>query len=301
VIVVDNAGSESTRVLVEGLGAVAGSKDAARGGNPGPGQRSSLYYLRACDKPGPAAARNAGWRFAHGGIIAFTDDDCVPQMEWITEGEKAIEAGYDVVNGRVIVPRPVRPTDYEKNTSRLETAEFLTANCFVRFSALEAVGGFDERFQTAWREDSDLQFKLMEQGRKIGREPSAVVVHPVRKAPWGVSLREQRKSMYNALLFRKHPLLYRQRIQRVPPWRPYATVLSALVLLGAALTGESTAALVSGLLWVVLTALFAAERLRGATHRPSHVAEMILTSILIPPLSVFWRLYGAVKYRVWFC
>jgi hypothetical protein len=30
------------------------------------------------------------------------------------------------------------------------------------------------------------------------------------------------------------------------------------------------------------------------------VAEMVLTSALIPFLSVFWRLYGALKFRVWF-
>jgi hypothetical protein len=30
------------------------------------------------------------------------------------------------------------------------------------------------------------------------------------------------------------------------------------------------------------------------------VAEMVVTSALIPPLSVFWRLYGALKFRVFF-
>ena len=33
---------------------------------------------------------------------------------------------------------------------------------------------------------------------------------------------------------------------------------------------------------------------------PRHVAEMAVTSALIPPVSVFWRIYGAVKFRVWF-
>ena len=31
------------------------------------------------------------------------------------------------------------------------------------------------------------------------------------------------------------------------------------------------------------------------------VLEMAVTSALIPPLSVFWRLYGAGRFRVWFC
>jgi hypothetical protein len=40
--------------------------------------------------------------------------------------------------------------------------------------------------------------------------------------------------------------------------------------------------------------------LRGASTDPRHVLEMALTSALIPPLSVFWRLYGALKFRVLF-
>jgi len=41
-------------------------------------------------------------------------------------------------------------------------------------------------------------------------------------------------------------------------------------------------------------------RLRGTSHAPGHIAEMAVTSALIPPLSVFWRLRGAVKFRVLF-
>jgi len=33
---------------------------------------------------------------------------------------------------------------------------------------------------------------------------------------------------------------------------------------------------------------------------PAHVAEMVITSALLPPLAVFWRLAGAVRYRVRF-
>ncbi len=300
VIVADNAATEQTRLLIEEFAGRNETTNASQDAEQAPGRRPSFFYVQAADKPGSAAARNAGWRFAHGDIIAFTDDDCLPDPGWIGEGVKRIQAGFDVVNGRVIVPIPATPTDYERNTSRLATAEFLTANCFARCDALQAVGGFDERFETAWREDSDLQFTLLERGYKLGEAPSAVVVHPVRRAPWGVSLREQRKSMYNALLFKKHPGLYRQRIQAAPPGRHYGIVLSALALAIAALAGEKAASLIAGMLWGLLTSSFASERLESTTHRLSHVAEMVVTSILIPPLSVFWRLYGAAKYRVWF-
>ena len=48
--------------------------------------------------------------------------------------------------------------------------------------ALAAVGGFDERFRAAWREDSDLLFTLLERGGRVVPIPAAIVVHPVRTA-----------------------------------------------------------------------------------------------------------------------
>jgi hypothetical protein len=41
-------------------------------------------------------------------------------------------------------------------------------------------------------------------------------------------------------------------------------------------------------------------RLRGKDRSLRHVAEMAWTSIPIPFLSIFWRLYGAVRYKVFF-
>ena len=193
--------------------------------------------------------------------------------------------------GRIVMPIPEEPTDYERNESGLERAEFVTANCFVRRSALERVGGFDETFRLPWREDSDLQFRLLQAGFSIARAPQALVVHPVRPAPWGVSLKQQRKVMFDALLFRKHPHLYRERIRRAPRWDYYAVVASLAFSLFSPWWL---------LVWAILTARFCLHRLRGTSKAPRHIAEMVVTSILIPPLSVFWRVVGALKFRVAF-
>jgi hypothetical protein len=52
--------------------------------------------------------------------------------------------------------------------------------------------------------------------------------------------------------------------------------------------------------WAWLAGKFIARRLRGVEHSPPHIADMVLTSIVIPPLSVFWRLRGAARFRVLF-
>src|SRR4051812_19853042 len=43
----------------------------------------ALRTIRLDENRGPATARNAGWRAATAPIVAFTDDDCVPQAGWL--------------------------------------------------------------------------------------------------------------------------------------------------------------------------------------------------------------------------
>jgi GT2 family glycosyltransferase len=261
-----------------------------------------LRYTPVPDTQGPAGARNLGWRMAQGAVVAFTDDDTIPSPGWLREGLAAMTAAphCSAMSGRVVVPLPARPTDHERDTGGLATAEFVTANCFVRRDALVRIGGFDERFTRAWREDSDLQFRLMEAAGPIGRADKAQVTHPVRPARWGSSIAAQAKVYYDALLYKKHPTLYRTRIRPVPPWHYYVTVLALLVALGAGLAGDATVALPALGVWAAFTLWFWLRRLRGAALTPAHVTEMLFTSILIPPLSMYWRLRGALAFRVTF-
>ena len=288
IIIADDAASEATRGQVE--------EWRNRCSSAGP----AITYLPVHASHGPAAARNAGWRQARGPVIAFTDDDCIPDQGWLAAGVRAFREGATGVSGRIVMPLPEDPTDYERNAAGLATSEFVTANCFYRRSALEAVGGFDERFAMAWREDADLWLTFIGRGEPLVAAEDAVVVHPLRPAPWGVSLSQQRKSQYNALLYKKHPVLYRQRVQPGPPRDYYAIVASIAGFLLGVLLRRPRVAVASAVLWARLTVDFIARRLHGTSRRPGHVAEMVVTSAVIPPLAVFWRLRGAIAYRVRF-
>jgi hypothetical protein len=126
------------------------------------------------------------------------------------------------------------------------------------------------------------------------------VVHPVRPAKWGVSLRQHRRCLFNALLYKKYPSLYRRKIEPSPPWRYYGTLLILGVVLAGFLTQQAGIAAGAASAWAVMTLRFCGRRLQGNSRRLGHVLEMAVTSALIPPLAVFWRLAGAVKYRVLF-
>lgn len=252
-------------------------------------------------KKGPAAARNAGWRIAKGDLILFTDDDCIPSVHWITNYYNAFQFYGEceiALTGKIIVPLSAAPTDFELNTANLETAEFVTANCACTKSCLEMVNGFDEAFTMAWREDSDLEFKFLKENIPIKKIEEAVVIHPARKAAWGVSLKEQRKSMFNALLFKKHPQLYKQRIGS-PALRNYYLIIALLITSFAEwFENEKIIALVCLSIWLYLMIAFILKRLTNASLSFKHVVEMVATSLLIPFVSVFWNLYGAIKFKV---
>ncbi len=332
VIIADDAACVETRRAVE----------AWCGGKIRPYPGPAVRYVPVTGTHGPAAARNAGWRVARGEIIAFTDDDCIPAPTWLRAGLAIFAGGDGVVgvSGRLIVPLQSMPTDYELNAAQLASASFVTANCFYRRACLAVIGGFDERFTSAWREDSDVYFTLMERyavddrGRATtrdrpyydtfeGRQPvvivgacsgdehpsldkafvyasGAVVIHPVRPARWGVSLSQQRKSMFNALLYKKHPVLYRQELQAAPPWHYYGIAGALLAVMGALLGRKQGVAFGAACLWMFMTGRFCCQRLERTSRKRGHVAEMVVTSALIPPLAIFWRLRGAMKFRVFF-
>lgn len=288
IIVVDDGPDDETREVVAGWTAHCAQQGPA------------ITYIPSMGPHGPAAARNHGWRAARGDIVAFTDDDTIARADWLRNGLRAFRDEVDAVWGRVVMPLTGTPTDYELDAKNLERAEFVTANCFCRKRVLEDLGGFDERFRFAWREDSDFHFRLLEYQATILHEPGAVIMHPIRPAPWGVSLAQVKKVQFDALLYKKHPLLYRRKIRAAPRWDFYLMVTSLLVALVLAAAGATAPAALFGGVWLLGTLRFCAQRLRRTSKSPLHVVEMIVTSVLIPPLAVFWRIVGAFKFRVAF-
>jgi glycosyltransferase involved in cell wall biosynthesis len=259
----------------------------------------NFRYLSLPQKKGPAAARNLGWLSARASVIAFTDDDCLPDTLWLEKILNIADPSQPMAfTGRVVVPCGERPTDFELNTAGLETADFVTANCACTKLALIATGGFDERFSMAWREDSDLEFKLISNAIPIIRIVSAIVVHPVREAQWGVSVKEQKKTLFNALLYRKYPELYRRKIQAQPPYLYYLIISGFLAFIIGSFFNLPSLAAAGTWVWLLLTTYFIFKRLYRTSLSGKHVAEMIVTSFLIPFYSIYWQWYGAVKYRI---
>jgi histidinol-phosphate phosphatase family protein len=254
---------------------------------------------------GPAAARNVGWRSTRAEWICFVDDDVIPHANWlgavaedIAEAERIGAAGSQAV---IEVPRVAgrRATDDEQRTQRLGDAQWITADMAFTRSVLVAVGGFDERFRRAYREDSDIALRIIRAGNTIARG-ARCSTHPVAvPSSWLSSVRAQIGNQDNALMRRKHGPSWRDAVGEGPGRMPAhaATTAAALSVAVLAVTGRWRAAVRAAALWVALTAEFTSRRILAGPRTISEIARMAVTSVMIPPVAVYHRIRGEWDFR----
>jgi glycosyltransferase involved in cell wall biosynthesis len=129
---------------------------------------------------GPGAARNTGWRAARAGLVAFTDDDCVPASGWLEAGLAA--AGPARLVQGITLPDPGETGGLLSRSVRVESLgpQYETCNIFYPRVALEALEGFDERYGlTPGGEDTDLAWRAIDAGLEPRLAPDALVHHAV--------------------------------------------------------------------------------------------------------------------------
>ncbi|MDQ7904201.1 glycosyltransferase [Phytohabitans sp. ZYX-F-186] len=305
-IVVPTVGRPSLAVLLdrlapstaEGAEILVVDDRPGRSSSPGLPVRDGAYpKMLAGRGRGPAAARNTGWRAARFPWVAFLDDDVVPDPDWFARlrADLDVPARVGGVQGRIRVPLPRDrpPTDWERATAGLEEARWITADMAYRRTALAGVGGFDERFPRAYREDAELAYRVRCAGWELVRGARRVT-HPVRpEGPW-VSLRAQRGNADDALLRRLYGPRWRARVEGLPGRRPRHAVITAALVVAATVPRLR---MVAGAAWLAGTAEFAAARIKPGPKAPREIAAALLTSVLIPPLATVHWLRGWWRWR----
>jgi histidinol-phosphate phosphatase family protein len=309
-VVIPTAGRDSLRPLLEALVAGDGPEpariivvdDRTSPTEPLPADGPGWEVVRGGGR-GPAAARNAGWRAARSEWIAFLDDDVLPPRDWrALLGEDLAGLPAEVAGSqariRVPMPRDRRPTDWERNVRGLEHARWATADMAYRRSALAAVGGFDERFPRAYREDADIGLRLTEAGFEI-RRGRRHVLHPVRPASAGVSLRLQAGNADDALMRALHGRGWRDRAGASRGRLPVhaATTAAGGLALAALATGHGRTAAAAAAAWAGATAHLAWKRIAPGPRTRAEVLTMAWTSALMPPVAVLHRLRGELRAR----
>jgi glycosyltransferase involved in cell wall biosynthesis len=192
IIVADNGSTDGTRAVVE----------AAAARTPG----LPIHYLYVA-LPGKSAAVNAALQHARGDVLAFTDDDVLPEPEWLERlAESFAEPEVDFVAGRIFprweAPAPpwMSPALYgvlavaDGGDARLriragaqEHPMTIGANMAVRASVVRRLGGLRPdlgKLEGTLRTGEDHEFflRMLHGGCQGVYAPAAVVRHFVPRA-----------------------------------------------------------------------------------------------------------------------
>lgn len=176
--------------------------------------RFSGVRLLRLEAGGLSTARNAGAELATGEILAFTDDDCEPDLDWLAGLAAAFQKGCDAAGGpnlppparttaeAIVAAAPGAPSHVMLDDTEAE--HLPGCNLAVRRSSYFTAGGFDPVFTTAG-DDVDFCWRLRDRGFRMAFAPTAFVWHHRRPSLRGYLKQQIGYGKAEALLIAKHP------------------------------------------------------------------------------------------------
>ena len=173
-----------------------------------------IRYIRQ-DNMGLSVARNTGMNAATGEIVAYTDDDCRADEDWLyylagdLAGSDFVAMGGhnflptdDGLTAAAVMAAPGGPIHVM--LTETEAEHIPGCNMAFRKTALEEIGGFDPIYTKAG-DDVDVCWRLMNTGHRIGFNPAGFVWHYRRSTVKAYLKQQMGYGEAEALLERKHP------------------------------------------------------------------------------------------------
>lgn len=161
---------------------------------------------------GAVRARNTGAMLAQGEILAFIDDDCLPNPDWLLNSRRYF------ANPKVVGVEGQISSDHLDDSNwrpvsnvGSEGVGFMTANLLVRSSVFQYLGGFDLEFDRPhFREDTDFGWRMLDLG-EVPHASDVGVFHPAQRRDIERESHETRAHFFqkDVLLYKKHPKRYK--------------------------------------------------------------------------------------------
>jgi glycosyltransferase involved in cell wall biosynthesis len=137
---------------------------------------------------GPARARNVGAQAARGAWLAFLDDDCESDPDWLTAFGAATPNEDEILGGMTVN----RLNDNQYSTVSQQLLDYLhgyflnfaspfrffpSNNLVVPAQRFRSLGGFDERFSLPAGEDREFCSRWLQSGGRLRHVSGAAVRH----------------------------------------------------------------------------------------------------------------------------
>jgi len=254
----------------------------------------TFKYLR-WSRHGVAAARNFGAQHSKGELLAFTSDDITVAPDWLTNAVRYFQhADIGGVEGKT-VPVGEQTSPFVHKTYNLNGGQYLTCNIFYRRSVFEQVGGFDEQFR-AYREDTDLAWRVMDAVAKIVFAPDVVVFHPTVPVHPLKALKSFSVYQYDYLLRFKHPKRFQEAgwiVNLAPHLRHCA---AGILFVVGCLFKQPIIALPAGLFLLLRTLKSTKNALRGYSVTPRLLIWTFIYCLLVPFVNIGVRAVGYLRF-----
>jgi len=196
--------------------------------------RSSPIPIRYVFEPDPrlSLARNAGLRHASGDILAFTDDDCLVDPNWLVTIWKEFRAddSLAILAGRLELHNPddlpicirtfrdripIGPTSFFSLSG--------TSNMAFRRRVVDAIGGFDPEFgpgaSLLAAEDSDFVYRALKVGLTAIYSPDVLIFHDHGRRTMAERRKVERAYVISrGAFYLKHILTWDSQVMRLAYW-----------------------------------------------------------------------------------
>jgi GT2 family glycosyltransferase len=244
----------------------------------------------------PSIQRNMGWRAAKASVIAFVDDDCRPEVDWLGALLEVVDRHPGAIVQGKTRPDPFETTSFASPHARsisVTPPHDFAQTCNIAYPAalLAQVGGFDEGLPAPAGEDTDLALRSRASGADLVGAPEALVYHSVQAYSLPQAVKLNLKWRHLAFVIKRHPDIRRHFTQRVFWRRAHRDVL--MLVLGLALAPRLPASVVLATPWTY----------RRLTRRGRHMRALAAGMVELPGglvvdlAEVATMCWGSMRYR----
>ncbi|MFH5833519.1 glycosyltransferase [Halalkalibaculum sp. DA3122] len=161
--------------------------------------------------PGSYAARNTGASVANGSILAFTDSDCIPDTQWLSNAKKMFEdTNCDLIGGEIEVflaeDGAKHAYIYDKHFAFRQkewvpNGKSCTANLIIKKSIFYKAGKFDSTLKSGG--DWEFSKRCVGKGYDMQYGESVIIRHPARKTLRALLKKHYRHICWGSIITRE--------------------------------------------------------------------------------------------------